>query len=62
MVRSIIHRVWANVAFNCVLLLLMAIPLAGTFGEFHRALPTAMSVQTRSGRKRFNAPLHCGVR
>jgi hypothetical protein len=29
---------------------------------FHRAVPTAMSVQTRSGRKRFNAPLHCGVR
>ncbi len=33
--RSIWHRVWINVAANTTLLVLVAIPLAGTFAEFH---------------------------
>ena len=33
--RSLFHRVYANAALNAVLLVLAAIPLIGTFGEFH---------------------------
>ena len=33
--RSVRHRVWANVAGNVALLVAVAIPLAGTFSEFH---------------------------
>jgi hypothetical protein len=33
--RSILHRVYANAALNTALLVVMAIPLTGTFGEFH---------------------------
>lgn len=33
--RSIYHRVYANVALNTVLLVLAAIPLMGTIGDFH---------------------------
>ena len=32
--RSLRHRVWANAALNTGLLVVMAIPLIGTFGEF----------------------------
>jgi hypothetical protein len=31
--RSLLHRVWANVALNTLVLVLVAIPLAATFGE-----------------------------
>jgi hypothetical protein len=31
--RSALHRVWTNVALNTVVLVLVAIPLAATFGE-----------------------------
>ena len=33
--RSLYHRVYANVALNVAVLLALAIPLIGTFGEFH---------------------------
>jgi hypothetical protein len=33
--RSLLHRVYANVAVNTALLVILAIPLIGTFGEFH---------------------------
>ena len=33
--RSLLHRVYANAALNTALLAILAIPLAGTFGEFH---------------------------
>jgi hypothetical protein len=33
--RSLYHRVWANAIGNTALLVLVAIPLIGTFGEFH---------------------------
>lgn len=33
--RSLYHKVYANAAGNTVLLLLFAIPLIGTFGDFH---------------------------
>lgn len=33
--RSLRHRVWPNAAANTALLVVVAIPLAGTFGEFH---------------------------
>jgi hypothetical protein len=33
--RSLYHRVYANVALNAAVLLALAIPLIGTFGEFH---------------------------
>jgi hypothetical protein len=33
--RSLYHRVYANVAVNVGLLVALAIPLIGTFGEFH---------------------------
>jgi hypothetical protein len=32
--RSLYHRVYANVALNSLLLVILAIPLIGTFGEF----------------------------
>jgi hypothetical protein len=32
--RSILHRVWANAALNTAVLVLVAIPLLATFGEF----------------------------
>ena len=32
--RSLYHRVWANAALNTALLVLLAVPLIGTFGEF----------------------------
>jgi hypothetical protein len=33
--RSLYHRVYANAAVNLGLLVALAIPLIGTFGEFH---------------------------
>jgi hypothetical protein len=33
--RSLLHRVYANVIVNTALLIFLAIPLIGTFGEFH---------------------------
>ena len=33
--RSLLHKVYANAALNTALLVILAIPLAGTFGEFH---------------------------
>lgn len=33
--RSLYHRVYANAALNAALLVALAIPLIGTFGEFH---------------------------
>jgi hypothetical protein len=33
--RSVQSRVWSNVAINTALLVLIAVPLAATFGEFH---------------------------
>ena len=33
--RSLYHRVYANAAINAALLVALAIPLIGTFGEFH---------------------------
>ena len=33
--RSLLHKVYANAALNTALLAILAIPLAGTFGEFH---------------------------
>jgi hypothetical protein len=33
--RSLYHRVYANAAVNAALLAALAIPLIGTFGEFH---------------------------
>jgi hypothetical protein len=32
--RSLYHRVWANAAGNTALLVVLAIPLIGTFGDF----------------------------
>jgi hypothetical protein len=32
--RSVYHRVWVNVALNTTILVLLAIPLIATFGEF----------------------------
>jgi hypothetical protein len=33
--RSLLHKVYANAAVNIALLVILAIPLIGTFGEFH---------------------------
>jgi hypothetical protein len=33
--RSLIHRVHGNAIANTALLVILAIPLIGTFGEFH---------------------------
>jgi hypothetical protein len=33
--RSLLHKVHANAAVNTALLVILAIPLIGTFGEFH---------------------------
>lgn len=33
--RSLLHKVYANAALIVALLVLLAIPLIGTFGEFH---------------------------
>ena len=33
--RSLIHRVYGNAIANTALLVILAIPLIGTFGEFH---------------------------
>ena len=33
--RSLLHKVYANAAVNTALLVVLAIPLIGTFGEFH---------------------------
>jgi hypothetical protein len=33
--RSLLHKVYANAALNIALLVILAIPLIGTFGEFH---------------------------
>lgn len=33
--RSLLHRVYVNAALNTALLIIVAIPLALTFGEFH---------------------------
>ena len=33
--RSLLHKVYANAALNTALLVVIAIPLIGTFGEFH---------------------------
>lgn len=33
--RSLYHRVWANAIGNTLFLAILAIPLIGTFGEFH---------------------------
>lgn len=36
--RSLLHRVYVNAALNTAVLVLVAIPLAVTFGEFHQTL------------------------
>jgi hypothetical protein len=33
--RSLLHKVYANAALNTALLVILAIPLIGTFGEFN---------------------------
>lgn len=49
--RSIYHRVYANAALNTVLLVLAAIPLIGTIGEFHCNGPASSPAAAEAPRK-----------